>query len=100
MKTIPKYIPVLVIDGKTTGIKKMMVQGGYDNLTPIYVEFDTTNDDTFYLTLEDAREAIDAIEDGKVIYIKKRVNSKKCDQILHWGNIVTALSEYRDGKQD
>ena len=88
---IPKYTPIIIVDGRTNGVKRMQVQSRYGN-DPIYVVFETTTGDLFSLTPADAKEVICAIEDGKVVYIKHTRNI--LDEILHCGDIVTELSEY------
>ena len=90
-KIIPKYTPIIIVDGRTNGVKRMQVQSRYDN-DPTYAVFETTTGDSFSLTLADAREVIDAVEDGKVVYIKH--TSSLIDEILHWGDIATGLYEY------
>ena len=90
-KIIPKYTPIIIVDGRTNGVKRMQVQSRYDN-DPTYVVFETTTGDSFSLIPVDAREVIDAVEDGKVVYIKHTRNI--LDEILHWGDIATGLSEY------
>lgn len=87
MKIIPKYTPIIIVDGRTNGVKRMQVQSD-----STYVVFETTTGDSFSLTPADAREVIDDIEDGKVVYIKHTSNI--LDEILHWGDIATGLSEY------
>ena len=87
-KIIPKYTPIIIVDGRTNGVKRMQVQSRY----PTYVVFETTTGDSFSLTPADAREVIDDVEDGKVVYIKHTSNI--LDEILHWGDIATGLSEY------
>jgi hypothetical protein len=90
-KIIPKYTPIIIVDGRTNGVKRMQVQSRYVN-DPTYVVFETTAGDSFSLTPADAKEVIYAVEDGKVVYIKH--TRSILDEILHLGDIVTGLSEY------
>lgn len=96
-KIIPKYTSILVIDGKTVGIKSMMVQKFYGDERPI-VNFETTTDDSFYLTPCDANELIDSLDSGNTVYVSKCSSSSqnKCDKLLGYSDIHFGLGEYEE----
>lgn len=100
-KILPKYTPILVIDGKTVGIKSMMVQKLYDDEHPDehpIVNFNTTTDDSFYLTPCDANELIDSLTSGDTVYVSKCSSSSqnKCDKLLGYSDIHFGLGEYEE----
>ena len=87
---IPKYTPIIVIDGKTVGIKEFQVISSYNSDRP-YVRFETTSGYTFELTPSDAQQVIERIERQLVVYIK-RCNG--CSKWMSKLGIFDGLEEY------
>lgn len=93
-KIIPKYTSIIVLDGKTNGIKRFLIQGGGNNNNPTYVSFQTTGGDAFCLTPTDAKLVIDAVNDGNPIYIKH--TGATLDKVLHYINVIRGLREHEE----
>ena len=87
---IQKYTTIIVIDGKTAGIRSFQVEEDYK--TP-YVKFETTSGYTFTLTPSDAKQVLTDIEEGNVVYIKMN-SASLFDSVLHWHGITSGLNDY------
>ena len=85
---IPKYNSIIVIDGKTVGIKEFKVIYSYNRP---YVRFETTSGYTFELTPSDAQQVIERIERQLVVYVK-RCNG--CSKWMSKLGIFDGLEEY------
>ena len=85
---IPKYTSIIVIDGKTVGIKEFQVICSYDRP---YVRFETTSGYTFDLTPSDAQQVIERIERQLVVYVKR---CNDCSKWMSKLGIFDGLEEY------